>query len=956
MKFELRTLPAGRFLGITIYRDRSRQKWLIARWQSHRVENHSVAPTHNPGFLYSKPRKRKGQRRQHRQPQSSNPNEIPGLSTAAAPDNDLIELSPEEEPEPLLPPNFVGHAGIREHIQKKYGTIINGGRGQKIHPWNLPHLDPTPNIPPDTRYKFHPKSMLDNQKCGLTLVIKRITIKEKEEKREEKEKEEEEKEEKKKEGEEMTIEEEDIVIIDVDPDDLIGLYHVFKTMAETDLASRAKRPVSRSQTKYWIVGVSLEKFGGGKLPFNRIMLRRYLFERELDARAEIRAIASRLVQEILDRFWYPSRIPTKDVKDCIDQFVDLIFEYVNIKKIPIQRRSNTSVLEKEQRFSSKLGSLLDISHKNKYNLLKQSGCRYWMVDWEFLLGQRKFPQFGTMDRIDQCLAQQEKRRNQLEQNVERIKQAELAPTCVEMKKMIIKMRNFVMEKNRKRRRSDQVTIEIPTRGLIQASSVVSDGMRVSQRQQLLVLGSAVTSGGGSLGDITLSKTSIERLRTARRMREAKSIMENWIRPPLATLHWDSKLFKLITGKKEDRLAVYASQPPKLLGIPSIESSTGRNQMEAVVSLVENGEWNGAAILIEKRLNRTVLRCECRHHVAELHIKHTFKVVFGENKAPTIKLFQRLKEDFDNVDKDEEQLKLWHWPENQDDFLFKQALEVKIWVTKCIEKNTFPREDYRELCELILFYLAGSIPRGFFIRRPGADHHARFMSKAIYILKIYLLSGSFEMTPTELKQVERMAVYIGLFYGNYFLQSALTAAAAANDLHFFYLMKQFSVIDPEAAKETIKPISRHLSYLTEELVVFSLFGDSLNYAEKTMIGKRLYDTNIPINIPPNKPKLPDIVWRDDKKPLLSSFVGSKSWLLFNLLKLEGKQEWLNILSEHWHNFKDFKKAKHFAVSFLCVNDSAERGIKLITDYKDSCFGIEEREYLAQIVIKHRKKSR
>jgi hypothetical protein len=455
------------------------------------------------------------------------------------------------------------------------------------------------------------------------------------------------------------------------------------------------------------------------------------------------------------------------------------------------------------------------------------------------------------------------------------------------------------------------------------------------------------------------------------MEEAKAIMENWIRPPLATLHWDSKLFKLITGKKEDRLAVYASQPPKLLGIPSIESSTGRNQMEAVVSLVEkwsltecivaliydttasnSGEWNGAAILIEKRLNRAVLRCECRHHVAELHIKHTFKVVFGENKAPTIKLFQRLKEDFDNVDKDEEQLKVWHWPENQDDFLFKQALEVKIWVTNCIDKNTFPREDYRELCELILFYLGGSIPRGFFIRRPGADHHARFMSKAIYILKIYLLSGSFEMTPTELKQVERMAVYIGLFYGKYFLQSALTAAAPANDLHFFYLMKKFSVIDPEAAKETIKSISRHLSYLTEELVVFSLFDDLLNYAEKTMIGKRLYHIDRPRNILPNKPKFPAIVWRDDEKPLLSSFVGSKSWLLFNLLKLEGKQEWLNIPSEHWHNFEDFKKAKHFVDSFLCTNDSAERGIKLITDYKDSCFGIEEREYLAQVVEKHR----
>ncbi|KZS10514.1 Cc8K15.2-like protein [Daphnia magna] len=529
------------------------------------------------------------------------------------------------------------------------------------------------------------------------------------------------------------------------PHDLAPLYQLhekeFKTMAETDLSTRAKRPVSRSQTKYWIVGVSLEKFGGG---WNRSML-----------------------------------------------------------------------------------------------------------------------------------STEKKRRNQLEQNIERVEQAELArqanrDVVIDQSSTISDSdvcgyeendnedAEFVMEKNRKRRRPDQVTIKIPTRRLIQASSVVSDGMRFSQRQQLLVLGSAVTSGGGSLGDITLSKTSIQRLRTARRMQEAKSIMENWIRPPLATLHWDSKLFKLITGKKEDRLAVYASQPPKLLGIPSSESSTGRNQMKAVVSLVEkwsltecivalvydttasnSGKWIGAAILIEKKLNRAVLRCECRHHVAELHIKHTFKVVFGENKAPTIKLFQRLKEDFDNVDKDEEQLKVWHWPENQDDFLFKQALEVKIWVTNCIEKKTFPREDYHELCELILFYLGGSIPRGFFIRRPGADHHAR----------------SFEMTPTELKQVERMAVYIGLFYGKYFLQSSC-------------------IIDPEAAKETIKSISRHLSYLTEELVVFLLFDDSLNYTEKTMIGKHLYDTNRPRNIPPNKPKLPVIVWRDDEKPLLSSFVGSK----------------------------------------------------------------------------------
>ncbi|KZS05521.1 Uncharacterized protein APZ42_031270 [Daphnia magna] len=133
------------------------------------------------------------------------PERDPGPSTAAAPDNDMIELFTEEEPEPLSPPNYIGY------IQLKYGTKINGGRG---HPLNLPHLDPTPHIPPDTRYKFRPKSILENPHRDPTPVIKPITIEEKVGKKEEK----------KKEGEKMTIEEkEDIIIIDVDPDDLI--YH-----------------------------------------------------------------------------------------------------------------------------------------------------------------------------------------------------------------------------------------------------------------------------------------------------------------------------------------------------------------------------------------------------------------------------------------------------------------------------------------------------------------------------------------------------------------------------------------------------------------------------------------------------------------------------------------------------------------------------------------------------------
>lgn len=62
-----------------------------------------------------------------------------------------------------------------------------------------------------------------------------------------------------------------------------------------------------------------------------------------------------------------------------------------------------------------------------------------------------------------------------------------------------------------------------------------------------------------------------------------------------------------------------------------------------------------------------------------------------------------------------------------------------------------------------------MPCGFTIRRPVADHHARFMSKAIYYLKIYLMKMVFALYGTEENEVDRMAVYIAVYYGKYFLQ-------------------------------------------------------------------------------------------------------------------------------------------------------------------------------------------
>lgn len=391
---------------------------------------------------------------------------------------------------------------------------------------------------------------------------------------------------------------------------------------------------------------------------------------------------------------------------------------------------------------------------------------------------------------------------------------------------------------------------LPQHDLIDQTAMVADRFRLSIRQHLAITTSTVKAAGGNINNFSLSVSTTHRRRRNRRQQAAKEIFDNWIRPQFVICHWDSKLFERCIGIKEDRIAIYVSSPSKLLGIPTIAKSTGIEQQKAVMGALD--KWNltesvvgtvfdttasntglrqGAAALIEQRIGHAILWLPCRHHIAELHIKHTAIAITGETKSPSVKLFARFKEDWESLNVEECEPKRFDWPTDSNSLLYRQAELVKKWAGECLQKDTFPREDYRELCELIAVYLGARIPRGFIFRRPGADHHARFMSKAIYFLKIALLSSSFTLYGQESEDVNRMAIYIGLFYGYYFLRSPLTASAPANDLQFLYWMQELKSIDKPAAEANIQSINRHLDYLTEELVVLALFDSHTSEEEK-----------------------------------------------------------------------------------------------------------------------------
>ena len=48
-----------------------------------------------------------------------------------------------------------------------------------------------------------------------------------------------------------------------------------------------------------------------------------------------------------------------------------------------------------------------------------------------------------------------------------------------------------------------------------------------------------------------------------------------------------------------------------------------------------------------------------------------------------------------------------------------------WGTECLEKEIFPREDYRELLELTVLFLGGSV-YPFSFRKPGSENKLQYV--------------------------------------------------------------------------------------------------------------------------------------------------------------------------------------------------------------------------------------
>lgn len=121
------------------------------------------------------------------------------------------------------------------------------------------------------------------------------------------------------------------------------------------------------------------------------------------------------------------------------------------------------------------------------------------------------------------------------------------------------------------------------------------------------------------------------------------------------------------------------------------------------------------------------------------------------------------------------------------------------------------------------------------------------------------------------------------------------------------------------------------------MALALFDEELCDSTRAFLATSLWRTPRPSSFSLGKPKFPPL---QDQLPILPSLIGPRSWLLFSLLGLDGPQEWLQIPVGYWNKFAEYRSARDYLKRLEVTNDSAERGVKLISDFNDMALDEEQ----------------
>jgi hypothetical protein len=211
----------------------------------------------------------------------------------------------------------------------------------------------------------------------------------------------------------------------------------------------------------------------------------------------------------------------------------------------------------------------------------------------------------------------------------------------------------------------------------------------------------------------------------------------------------------------------------------------------------------------------------------------------------------------------------------------------------LAQKSHPRDDYAELLVLSFLFL-GEVPESpVNIRTPSAFHHARWMAKAIYVLKIYLFREQFKLTVREKHAMCRIGLFVALYYVRFWNEAMIARYAHKNDLDFMCSLES-GLPDRSLTEVALTAWTRHLWYVSEKMIGLAFFDERVSLAEKSEMIENLK----------RSPKKITLKRFDGKmfspRQQLSAFMTARSMSIFAALLPNGTEHTKQFYLSHLKN--------------------------------------------------------
>lgn len=252
-----------------------------------------------------------------------------------------------------------------------------------------------------------------------------------------------------------------------------------------------------------------------------------------------------------------------------------------------------------------------------------------------------------------------------------------------------------------------------------------------------------------------------------------------------------------------------------------------------------GGENGACVLLQTKIGKTLLSFACRHHVLETTVANLMSKLKFEKTGPTILLFKRLQQHWSEIDTSKcISAGRDRWMMNR--ISKEEKADIITFIYEQLQLY-HPRGDYKELLILVLLILGDDNVKEK-PQPPGAMSTARFMCQIIYCCKIYLYRTQISLDKKEMKDVQIIVLFAIKIYLKQWFTSSVAAFAPANDLNYLKSLDNFKMLDPtmkNAVESVISiMIKMQWEYLYEPLVGLCLFDERLPNEMRNVVANKI----------------------------------------------------------------------------------------------------------------------